>query len=138
MKKINKAELRKAIGQRIRFIRGKMTQAQFGSLFGKSQDSICAYEKGLVFPPLDVLIMIADYARAPLEWLIRGDVTDRGIPSEEAGVPFKGKLIRKGDPEWSILEKVINLPKESKEKIRLMVETAVNLEKGGPPRESSE
>lgn len=128
MKLINKAELRKAIGQRIRFLRGNLTQAEFGKMLGKSQDSICAYEKGIVFPPLDVIIMLADQTKAPMEWIIRGDVTDKGRPSEEVGIVFKGKLIRKGDIEWEVLEKITDLPQEIKEKIKLLVEAAVKVE----------
>lgn len=128
MKMIDKKKLKKEIGQRIRFLRGNMTQENFGKLFGKSQDSICAYEKGVVFPPLDALILMADHMKAPLEWIIRGDVTERGKPSEEVGISFKGKLIRKGDIEWEILNMIINIPQSIKEKIRLLVETAVKVE----------
>lgn len=56
------------IGENIRKIREmhKMTQAQFAEVIGKSQSTVYAYERGIIIPPFDVLVMISSMFKVSL------------------------------------------------------------------------
>lgn len=60
------------IGLRIREIRGKLTQVEFGEILGVAQGTINKYENELIFPGEDILRKIAAYARINIEWLLHG------------------------------------------------------------------
>ena len=60
------------VGQRIRRIRGKLTQTDFAKVLGVyKQNYISRYERGRV-PSPDLLIRIADYGKVSLDWLLTG------------------------------------------------------------------
>jgi transcriptional regulator with XRE-family HTH domain len=60
------------VGQRIRMIRGRMTQTDFAKVLGVyKQNYISRYERGRV-PSPDLLIKIADHGRVTLDWLLTG------------------------------------------------------------------
>lgn len=60
------------VGQRIRRIRGKLTQTDFAKVLGVyKQNYISRYERGRV-PSPDLLIRIAEYGKVSLDWLLTG------------------------------------------------------------------
>ena len=60
------------VGQRIRAIRGKVTQTDFAKILGvHKQNYISRYERGRV-PSPELLIKIADYGKVSLDWLLTG------------------------------------------------------------------
>jgi transcriptional regulator with XRE-family HTH domain len=68
MKKFSPAQ----VGQRIRMIRGRVTQTDFAKALGvHKQNYISRYERGRV-PSPDLLIKIADFGRVTLDWLLIG------------------------------------------------------------------
>lgn len=81
-----------SLGDRIKAIRGKLNQEEFGKIIGVKAPAISKYEKGRV-PDLETLKKIADYGGVTLEWLLEGDKAPgaatvytrwRKIPSSEA------------------------------------------------------
>lgn len=58
---------------RIKFLRGKRTQKEFGEILGISKATVSKYESGITIPSSDVLNKIALVGNKPLEWLLRGD-----------------------------------------------------------------
>lgn len=74
------------VGQRIRAIRGRMTQTDFAKVLGVyKQNYISRYERGRV-PSPDLLIKIADLGKASLDWLLTGK--GKG-PSVKAKAPAR-------------------------------------------------
>ncbi len=68
MKKVSGA----LVGQRIRKIRGKMTQTAFARLIGvRKQNYVSRYEHGRI-PNPELLIRIAAHARVKVDWLLTG------------------------------------------------------------------
>jgi transcriptional regulator with XRE-family HTH domain len=61
------------VPERIKKIRGNLTQLKFGKLVGVTQGSIQKYEKGIMLPTKDILNKIADYGEVAVEWILRGD-----------------------------------------------------------------
>ncbi len=114
------------IGQRIRLIRGNMTQTGFGKLLKKSQDAISVYETDAVTPPLDVLAKLAEIGNVTIDWLIHGPSTT----SHKDGIVFHSHIIKPGTPEWRILGIMtgINNP-ELKHKIVELVNSFIGIEK---------
>ncbi len=112
---MDKLKLKAQIGERVRALRGKMTQEEFGKLFKKSQDAICAYEKGVVFPPIDVMVKMAEIFGVSVEWIITGETGRRTKAGKEKGFVFKNRFIRENEPEWVILEKLSSVPEKIKE-----------------------
>jgi len=65
------------VGQRIREIRGGMTQTEFAKLIGvKKQNYISRYERGRV-PNPELLLRIADYGKVSVDWLLTGKSSKR-------------------------------------------------------------
>jgi len=67
------------IGNRIREIRGKLSQEEFGKQIGVKAPAISKYERGRV-PDVETLKKIANYGKVPVEWLLYGN---REAPSGE-------------------------------------------------------
>lgn len=60
------------VGQRIRMVRGKLTQTDFAKVLGVyKQNYISRYERGRV-PSPDLLIKISDYGKVTIDWLLTG------------------------------------------------------------------
>lgn len=118
---MDKAKLKAQIGERVRSLRGKMTQGEFGKLFKKSQDAICAYEKGIVFPPIDTIVKMAETFGVSVEWIITGETGRRTKAGRERGFTFKNRFIRENEPEWEILEKLSGAPEKVKEEVAALV-----------------
>jgi transcriptional regulator with XRE-family HTH domain len=62
----------KEIGERIKYIRGNLTQKEFADILNTKQNYISRYEKGERIPSLSLLIKIAELGNVSLDWLIRG------------------------------------------------------------------
>jgi len=122
---MTKQKLKVEIGQRVKALRGKMTQAEFGKLFKKSQDAICAYEKGIVFPPIDVIVKMAETFGVSVEWIITGETGRRTKEGKEKGFTFKNRFIREGEPEWRILEILSPVPASIKEEVLALVSSYI-------------
>jgi transcriptional regulator with XRE-family HTH domain len=62
-----------SIGDRIKEIRGELSQGEFGKQIGVQAPAISKYEKGRV-PDVETLKKIADYGKVTVEWLLSGGV----------------------------------------------------------------
>lgn len=61
-----------SIGDRIKAIRGKLNQEEFGKIIGVKAPAVSKYEKGRE-PDLEALKKIAAYGGVTLDWLLHGD-----------------------------------------------------------------
>jgi transcriptional regulator with XRE-family HTH domain len=63
----------KAIGRRIRQVRGfDLTQGAFAEQLGVSQSQLSKYERGLIYPPAEVLLRIKEKFKVSVDWLLTG------------------------------------------------------------------
>ena len=62
----------KAIGLRIRVLRGDMRQEDLALQLGVSQGQLSKVERGRIAPPLEVLLALANRFRKTLDWIVRG------------------------------------------------------------------
>lgn len=69
--KINKHSA--SIAQRIRFLRGALSQATFAHRLGVSQTDVSRYESSSRTPPMTLLTTIATEFHVSLDWLVFGD-----------------------------------------------------------------
>lgn len=58
------------LGSRIKEIRGKRSQADFGSMLGVDRTTVGSWEIGRHEPDLEILCKIADIAAVSVDWLI--------------------------------------------------------------------
>ena len=72
------------VPQRIREIRGSLTQTVFGRIIGKTQGSVQKYEKGTILPDEDVLKKIADHGGVTVEYLLHGEAAPGPALATEA------------------------------------------------------
>jgi len=84
------------VGQRIRRIRGKLTQTDFAKVLGVyKQNYISRYERGRV-PSPDLLIRIADYGKVSLDWLLTGTGAKRsGLEARGSTARYSKKTKRR-------------------------------------------
>jgi DNA-binding transcriptional regulator YiaG len=61
-----------AIGQRIRELRGQVTQEKFAALLRISQAQLSKYELGQSAPPLGVLAKLATSFGKTVDWILTG------------------------------------------------------------------
>jgi transcriptional regulator with XRE-family HTH domain len=59
-------------GDRIRQIRGDLTQTEFGKLFGVKGNTVSRWEDGRLSDD-ETIKKIADYGEVTVEWLLRGE-----------------------------------------------------------------
>ncbi len=64
----------RAIGRRIRQLRGRATQEEFARALRISQAQLSKYELGQSAPPLGVLAKLAKESGRSVDWIITGDV----------------------------------------------------------------
>jgi transcriptional regulator with XRE-family HTH domain len=60
------------IVERIKKVRGELTQAEFAAKLGVQAATVSMYESGRI-PDDEMLIKIADFGKTTMEWLLRGD-----------------------------------------------------------------
>ena len=61
------------IGQRIKILRGGLSQGAFAKMFGVNQNTVSRWEYGQVLSDEDTLKKIADFGEVTVEWLLRGE-----------------------------------------------------------------
>ncbi len=59
------------VGDRIKDVRGRLTQEQFARMLGVKQNYVCRYEKGRI-PAPELLLKIAHYGKVTVDWLLTG------------------------------------------------------------------
>lgn len=63
----------KAVGARIRMVRGAMTQEKFAKIIGvKKQNYVSRYERGRI-PNPNILAKIAEFGNTTIDWILCGD-----------------------------------------------------------------
>lgn len=62
----------KSLGERIRFLRAKMTQSEFADILRIKQAMISRYEADKETPSPKVLLRIAQFSGRSIEWLLTG------------------------------------------------------------------
>jgi transcriptional regulator with XRE-family HTH domain len=62
----------KAIGSRIRELRGDMRQEDIALQLGISQGQLSKVERGRMAPTLEMLLAVADRFHKSLNWIVRG------------------------------------------------------------------
>jgi transcriptional regulator with XRE-family HTH domain len=72
-KKLTSEETFPGLPNRIKFLRGRRTQKEFGEILGVSKATISKYESGIAIPSSDILRKIACIGNKGIEWLLRGD-----------------------------------------------------------------
>jgi len=71
----NRGRLRpdlKAIGLRIRLLRGNVRQQEFAQQLGLSQGQLSKVERGRIAPTLEVLLAVSNRFGKSLDWIVRG------------------------------------------------------------------
>jgi transcriptional regulator with XRE-family HTH domain len=71
----NRGRLRpdlKAIGLRIRRLRGNVRQQEFAQQLGLSQGQLSKVERGRIAPTLEVLLAVSNRFGKSLDWIVRG------------------------------------------------------------------
>ncbi len=63
----------KAIGQRVRELRGDTLQEDFAAELNISQGQLSKIERGKVAPALDTLLRLAALSGRTIDWLVRGE-----------------------------------------------------------------
>lgn len=67
----------KKVGERIREVRGSLTQEKFYKVLGlKRQSDLSRYERGRI-PPPDLLVRISDHGGVSIDWLLTGEEAQR-------------------------------------------------------------
>lgn len=78
-KHIEKPSNLKAIGRRIREIRGfEVTQTKFGQALGIGQTQLSRYELGINLPTTEVLLKLRAYSGRSIDWILTGEEPQRG------------------------------------------------------------
>lgn len=75
--------IQKAIGRRLRLLRGEMTQAKFAEILGTNQAMLSRYESGSVEAPRAILEKAADHAGTSLEWILLGQAEAPPAPERK-------------------------------------------------------
>ncbi|MBI3605286.1 MAG: helix-turn-helix domain-containing protein [Nitrospirae bacterium] len=86
------------MGARIKQIRMGLgiNQADFGALFGVSQEAVSTWEHG-GYPDLRILLKIARRGTATVEWLVTGKKTkksEKRVPTEKRPLKMGGQLFQ--------------------------------------------
>ena len=84
------------IGDRIKQIRGNLTQIEFAKIFGVRDSTVSRWEYGRLSDE-ETLKKIADFGGVTVEWLLRGDplYIELGLAGHSGGgIPPKEALLR--------------------------------------------
>jgi transcriptional regulator with XRE-family HTH domain len=68
-----------SLGNRVREVRGSVSQAEFAKLFGLSQATISSIEAGRTEPNADFLCALVSHFQVDLNWLITGESSPLGV-----------------------------------------------------------
>lgn len=83
MRKNQKKKDPKTLGERIRFIRGDLTQSEFADILRIKQAMISRYEADKETPSPRVLLRIAQFSSRSIEWLLTGSDTIAASSAED-------------------------------------------------------
>lgn len=119
---MKKAEA-KAVGQRIRQLRGDLTQAEFAERIGITQAMIWNYENGMQMPKANALFRIAQYSGTSIEWLLTGKTAKRGhVLSTKDHINMAAQACRKiGDPEVKEFNMMMELLFKDRRMLKLVL-----------------
>jgi transcriptional regulator with XRE-family HTH domain len=85
-----KPDLR-AIGLRIRVLRGDMRQEDLARQLRVSQGQLSKVERGRIAPTLGMLLAVANRFSKSLDWIVRGaESCSRALASPSTGAPAAG------------------------------------------------
>ena len=85
----------KQIGDRIRALRGELTQTAFSDALGIKQAMVSRYEANKEMPSPRVLLRIAQFGGTTIEWLLTGQEPGRKGALKSKGKAKGGQLSRK-------------------------------------------
>ena len=77
----------KSFGDRIRFVRGNLSQTEFGDLVGAHRNTVRGWEEGATSPSNKILINFMELLNVNLTWLFSGK-----------GAPFLDGQEQKSEP----------------------------------------
>ena len=107
----------KAMGQRIRGIRGKISQREFAGKIGVTQVEVSRYERGMRTPPVEILLKLSTLGNVSVDFLLRGPVKEAPFVTEPAGsydrsteLLYMGNLAK---PDQSLLRRLAKRLSES-------------------------
>ena len=107
-----------SVGQRIKLIRGRLTQLEFAKLLGiKKQNYISRYENGRI-PTHETLLKIAEQGGVSVEWLLTGKLEGKksGFETREASPVYGlGRIDREINEIYARLK-----PEDKKVLLRLL------------------
>jgi transcriptional regulator with XRE-family HTH domain len=66
---------RKALGRRIRDLRGNLRQQEFSRQLGLSQGQLSKIERGQIAPALETVFALAIRFQKTTDWIVRGEDT---------------------------------------------------------------
>ena len=107
-----------ALPEKIKEIRGDLSQAKFADLIGVNQGTVHKYEKGISAPSKETLNKIADYGQVTVEWLLHGDKKAEIPESITIESPPPGTGLGLHDPylfgrvDIGVLARIIELAEE--------------------------
>lgn len=78
------------LGERIRHVRGRMSQEAFAGLLGISKGALGGYERGENCPNADVILIICKKCRINVSWLMSGTGAMQAPEDIAAGGPQEG------------------------------------------------
>lgn len=78
------------LGERIRHVRGRMSQEAFAGLLGISKGALGGYERGENCPNADVILTICKKCRINVSWLMSGTGAMQAPEDIAAGGPQEG------------------------------------------------
>ena len=124
------------IGNRLKNLRGLLSQAVFAARLSIKQPQYNRYETGKLKPPLNIIQTIADYAQVSVDWILTGNreqIDGAGILENVADmmdVFRESEAIPKAsvsDDELAIIKSLRLLPRhKSIEILRNIIQTIIN------------
>lgn len=89
----------KTIGDRLRYIRGKINQADFAKTMQTSINTVSNYERNESIPNADYLVKVCDEFEINPEWLLRGNGY---ITKKEANERLKSIILNVEEEKLSL------------------------------------
>ena len=108
-----------SIGQRLREVRGRMTQTEFADRLGVTKLTITRYEGDKTVPDGKFLLRLEELFQADPAWVLLGRVSGAEIKSRTTS-----------SEESTLLSDYTSVSNQSKDAIRTIVSVIANLEKG--------
>ncbi len=114
---------KRAVGSRIRKIRGERTQKTFASMVDATQSYISDLERGKCLPSVAFLARLKEASRRSYGWILTG--------KEEPTVPFTPPEEEKKEIDFIHIQGLINLledapPSEKSRFVKLLVSYLIN------------